>query len=112
MKLVITPWKKRLGVFLLNDDLLVEAGVYDLEQNICIGDIYLGRVNKVLPEIKACFVQVGSKEEVFLALDEVPDGLKTGENILVQIKKEASKGTEVKAESKVIDAQVVENKDK
>ena len=45
MKLVITPWKKRLGVFLLNDDLLVEAGVYDLEQNICIGDIYLGLVN-------------------------------------------------------------------
>ena len=101
MKLVITPWKKRLGVFLLNDDLLVEAGVYDLEQNICIGDIYLGRVNKVLPEIKACFVQVGSKEEVFLALDEVPDGLKTGENILVQIKKEASKGKQPLATTKL-----------
>lgn len=101
MKLVITPWKKRLGVFLLDNDLLVEAGVYDLEQNICIGDVYLGRVNKILPEIKACFVQIGSKEEVFLPLDEAPDGLKAGENILVQIKREASKGKQPLATTKL-----------
>ena len=101
MKLVITPWKNRLGVFLLDNDLLVEASIYDLEQNICIGDVYLGRINKILPEIKACFVQIGSKEEVFLPLDEAPDGLKSGENILVQIKREASKGKQPLATTKI-----------
>jgi len=92
MKLVITPWKHRLGVFLLENNMLVEAGIYDPGQKICMGDIYLGRINKVLPEIKACFVQIGSNEEVFLPFDEAAGNLKTGDQILIQIKKEASKG--------------------
>lgn len=101
MKLVITPWKQRLGVFALENNMLVETGIYDVMQRVCIGDVYLGRVNKVLPEIMACFVQIGSKEEVFLPLDEAPDGLKAGGNILVQIKREASKGKQPLATTKL-----------
>ncbi len=92
MKLVITLFKQRLGVFALCDNTLVEANVYDNNQKICIGDIYLGRVNKILPNISACFVGVGQGEEVFLPLNETESGLKSGDYILVQIKKEASKG--------------------
>lgn len=92
MKLVITPFKQRLGVFALCDNTLVEANVYDDNQKICIGDIYLGRVNKILPNIGACFVGVGQGEEIFLPLNETENGLKSGDYILVQIKKEASKG--------------------
>lgn len=92
MKLVITPWKQRLGVFAFCENTLVEANVYDVEQEICIGDIYLGRVNKILPNIDACFVGVRQGEEVFVPLSETKKGLKSGEHILVQIKKEASKG--------------------
>lgn len=92
MKLVITPWKQRLGVFALENNMLVETGIYDVVQKVCIGDVYLGRVNIVLPEINAYFVQIGNKEEVFLPFAETTRSLKSGETILVQIKKEASKG--------------------
>lgn len=92
MKLIITPWKQRLGVFALEENTLVEANVYDVNQEICIGDIYLGRVNKILPNIGACFVGIGQKEEVFLPLDEVGNDIKSGQYVPVQIKKEASKG--------------------
>ncbi len=101
MKLVITPWKQRLGVFAFCENTLVEANVYDVNQEICIGDIYLGRVNKILPNIGACFVGVGQGEEVFLPLDEVKSGLKSGEYVPVQIKKEASKGKNALATTKL-----------
>ena len=101
MKLVITPWKQRLGVFCIEDNMLSEVNIYDAKQEICIGDIYLGRVNKLLPNIKACFVQIGGKEEVFLPFDETTGSLKSGDSILVQIKKEASKGKQALGTTKL-----------
>ena len=91
MKLVITPWKQRLGTFLFDESTLVETNIYDMNQEICIGDIYLGRINKILPNIRACFVGVGNKEDVFLPMDEMDCELKSGDYVPVQIKKEASK---------------------
>lgn len=101
MKLVITPWKQRLGVFGIEDNKLLEANIYDTTQNVCIGDIYLGRVHKILPNIKACFVQIGGKEDVFLPFDEISDSFKTGDYIIVQIKREASKGKQALATTQI-----------
>ena len=92
MKLIVTKWKQGVGVFGFEDNTLVEANVYDNKQKICIGDIYLGRINKILPNINACFVQIGEKEEVFLPFDEICENVKSGDYTLIQIKKEASKG--------------------
>ena len=101
MKLVITPWKQRLGVFGIEDNKLLEANIYNTKQNVCIGDIYLGRVHKILPNIKACFIQIGGKEDVFLPFDEMSDTIKTGDYIIVQIKKEASKGKQALGTTKI-----------
>ena len=92
MKLIVTPWKQGIGVFGLEENVLVKANIYDKKQQICIGDIFLGRVNKILPNLCACFVQIGNGEEVFLPFDEISSSLKAGDKVLVQIKKEASKG--------------------
>lgn len=92
MKLVITQWGQGVGLFGFNDNQLVEANIYDLKQQICIGDIYLGRVNKILPNMNACFVQIMGTEEVFLPFSEMNQMPKSGDSILIQIKKEASKG--------------------
>lgn len=92
MKLIVTKYKQGIGVFEFDDNLLVKANIFNEEQKVCIGDIYLGRVSKILPNINACFVQVGSREDVFLPFDEIYEEVKCGEYILVQIKKEASKG--------------------
>lgn len=91
MKLILTKWKQGVGVFGFEDNQLVEANIYDEEQEICVGDIYLGRVNKRLPNINAYFVMIG-EHEVFLPFSETSDSYKSGDNILIQIKKEASKG--------------------
>lgn len=92
MKLILTKYKQGIGLFGFEGNSLVEANIYDVKQEICIGDIYLGRVNKILPNINACFVQIGGGEEVFLPFNETTGSQKSGDAILIQIKKEASKG--------------------
>lgn len=92
MKWILTKYKQGIGVFGLEENSLVEANIYDMEQEICIGDIYLGRVNKILPNIDACFVQIGGGKEIFLPFSETHSLPKSGDSILIQIKKEASKG--------------------
>ena len=91
MKLILTKWKQNIGAFGFEDNQLVEANIYDSMQEICVGDIYLGRVNKVLPNINAYFVKIGVTE-IFLPFSETDKTYKSGDNILIQIKKEASKG--------------------
>lgn len=92
MKLITTKYKQGIGLFGFEDNHLVEANVYSNEQEIFIGDIYLGRVNKILPNFNAYFVQIGKSEEIFLPFKETEREIKCGDVILLQIKKEASKG--------------------
>lgn len=92
MKLIATNWKQGIGLFGFQDNRLITANIYNREQQICIGDIYVGRVNKILPNMNACFVQIGGKEEIFLPFVETDRPYKSGEAVLIQIKKEASKG--------------------
>lgn len=91
MKLVLTKWQQGVGVFGFEDNQLVEANIYDEEQEICVGDIYIGRVSKCLPNINAYFVMIGA-HEVFLPVSETYVSYKAGDSIMIQIKKEASKG--------------------
>ena len=101
MKLIVTKWNQGVGVFGFENNTLMEANVYDNKQKICIGDIYLGRINKILPNINACFVQIGEKEEVFLPFDELRENVKSGDYTLIQIKKEASKGKQALGTTKL-----------
>ena len=60
--------------------------------------IYLGRVERVVPGMRAAFVDIGQEKNGFLPLEEknLPEGIKlqSGMAVLVQVKKEAqgSKG--------------------
>ena len=82
MKLIVTKWNQGVGVFGFENNTLMEANVYDNKQKICIGDIYLGRINKILPNINACFVQIGEKEEIFLPFDELRENVNSTEEII------------------------------
>ena len=91
MKLILTKWQQNIGAFGFEDNQLAEVNIYDAEQKICVGDIYLAKVHKALPNINAYFVKLGC-DEIFLPFQETDREYKMGENILIQIKKEASKG--------------------
>ena len=51
---------------LLEDQKLVELQRERRDLAFAVGDIYLGRVKKVMPGLNAAFVDVGYKKDAFL----------------------------------------------
>ena len=69
---------------LVEDGVLTELIYQDREDCISVGDIYVGRVEKVLPT-GISFVNIGRDKPVFLQRNDI----KSGREVLIQIEKEA-----------------------
>lgn len=89
-------------VGVLEDDLLVEHFVTSDTQTSIIGDIYLGRVQNVLPSMEAAFIDIGTdRNGVLYSADvnwrsfgasgrsrRIEHALKAGDQVLVQVTKD------------------------
>ncbi|MBR5547696.1 MAG: ribonuclease E/G [Clostridia bacterium] len=86
-------------VALLEGNTLLEYYQENAETDGVVGTVFLGRVERVLPDVKAAFVKIGLKQNGFLPLKEAESyhqtcgnaSLMSGQEILVQAKK-APKG--------------------
>ena len=58
-ELIIDSTPTEVVIALLNDKRLVELNREKSNNNFSVGDIYLGRVKKVMPGLNAAFVDVG-----------------------------------------------------
>jgi ribonuclease G len=65
-EILINATQRETRVAILEDDQLVELMVDRPEQRRTVGDIYLGRVEAVLPGIQAAFVDIGTEKSAFL----------------------------------------------
>ncbi len=89
-------------VGVLEDDLLVEHFVTSDTQSSMVGNIYLGRVQNVLPSMEAAFIDIGKGRNGVLYAGEVDwraaglggrnrkieQALKSGDQVLVQVAKD------------------------
>ena len=73
-----TPRETRVAI--LEDDQLVELLVDRPDARRMVGDIYLGRIEAVLPGIQAAFVEIGTEKSAFLHASDVlyPEDKKDG----------------------------------
>jgi len=60
----VTP--KEISIALLEDKQLVEYQNEPREVSYAVGNIYIGKVKKLMPGLNACFVDVGSERDAFL----------------------------------------------
>jgi ribonuclease G len=60
-------------IAITEDGLLTEYFVEQEESKKSVGDIYLGRIAKVIPGIKAAFIDVGHKQDAFLHFSDIGD---------------------------------------
>jgi ribonuclease G len=123
-KILINAVGHETRVAILEDDQLVELMHDRPDRDRIVGDVYLGRVEAVLPGIQAAFVDIGTDQAGFLHASDVrvPDGedgeeggeqgnggrryppiqdvVSKGDEILVQVTKEpiGSKGPRVTSE--------------
>lgn len=97
---ILVHQKERIRcIALLEGQKLLEYYEEQAETDGVVGTIYLGKVERVLPDVKAAFVKMGLKQNGFLPLKEAESyhrtcgnaSLMSGQDILVQAKK-APKG--------------------
>ncbi len=65
-ELIIDAQPKEVTIALLEDQRLVEFQKEGQETQYSVGNIYAGRVKKIMPGLNACFVDVGHEREAFL----------------------------------------------
>ncbi|MDN5687261.1 MAG: Rne/Rng family ribonuclease, partial [Brachybacterium sp.] len=94
------PGRTQIGV--LEDDVLVEHYVAQKSQTSMVGNVYLGKVQNVLPSMEAAFIDIGKGRNAVLYAGEVNwdavglEGqprrielaLKSGDPVLVQVTKD------------------------
>ncbi|MFD3683406.1 Rne/Rng family ribonuclease [Nocardiopsis sp. NPDC058631] len=100
--LVVRRTGDRTQIAVLEDDILVEHYVDRATHRSYVGNVYLGRVQNVLPSMEAAFVDIGKGRNAVLYAGEVNwdsfglDGqpkriesvLKSGQSVLVQVTKD------------------------
>src|SRR6059058_6236662 len=81
-ELLINAAPRETRVAILEDDELVELLVDRPDARRMVGDIYLGRVEAVLPGIQAAFVDIGTEKSAFLHASDLvfPDGEGDGDD--------------------------------
>jgi len=101
-QMVVRERAGRTQIAVLEDGVLVEHYVSDQSQSSMVGNVYLGRVQNVLPSMEAAFVDIGKGRNAVLYAGEVNwdaaglDGqprrieqaLKSGDTVLVQVTKD------------------------
>ena len=65
-ELVVDVQPKEITIAVLEDKKLVELQQESQEGSFAVGNIYLGKVKKLMPALNAAFVNVGHKKDAFL----------------------------------------------
>ena len=65
-ELVISSDVSEVKIVLLEDKQLVELHKEQKHNNISVGDVYMGRIKKILPGLNSAFVDIGCRKDAFL----------------------------------------------
>ncbi|WNV76944.1 Rne/Rng family ribonuclease [Geodermatophilus sp. DSM 44513] len=101
-KMVIRQRGERTQIAVLEDDVLVEHYVTQAQATSFAGNVYLGRVQNVLPSMEAAFVDIGKGRNAVVYAGEVnwdaaglsgkqrsiEQAMKSGDKVLVQVTKD------------------------
>ncbi|HSU70247.1 MAG TPA: Rne/Rng family ribonuclease [Micrococcaceae bacterium] len=100
--MVVRQRDERIQIGVLEDGILAEHFVSKTQQDSLIGNVYLGKVQNVLPSMEAAFVDIGRGRNAVLYAGEVnwdaahldgaprriENALKSGDSVLVQVTKD------------------------
>ena len=65
-ELIINSSPNGVTIALLQDKQLVELNTEQVNNNYAVGDIYMGKIKKIMPGLNAAFVDVGYEKDAFL----------------------------------------------
>lgn len=81
-EIIINSIASQIRVAITEDGNLVDFFVDYPENRRMVGDIYLGKVARVLPGIKAAFIDIGMKHDAFLHFSDIGDKTKEFQDLV------------------------------
>jgi ribonuclease G len=96
-EILMSTTSEETRVAILEDDLLVELLVERPDSSRIVGDIYLGKVEAVLPGIQAAFVDIGTEKAAFLHVSDVAREDETGEETPEPVEEEPAEAAEAES---------------
>ncbi|MCQ2082936.1 MAG: Rne/Rng family ribonuclease [Bacteroidaceae bacterium] len=76
----------RIQIAITEDGNLVEYQNENREMTFAVGNMYLGRVKKLMPGLNACFVDIGSEKEAFLHYQDLGPSFLSMQKLLGQVR--------------------------
>ena len=74
-EIVFNVGTQQTRIAIVEDGKLAELYIENAEHKRTIGNLYLGRIRKVMPSIQAAFVDVGQEQDAFLHFSDLSDNL-------------------------------------
>ena len=65
-ELIINVTPTEISIALAEDKVLVELSKEQCQTGFSVGDIYLGKVRKIMPGLNAAFVNIGHEKDAFI----------------------------------------------
>ncbi|MBQ2729020.1 MAG: S1 RNA-binding domain-containing protein, partial [Alistipes sp.] len=65
-ELIINVTPAEISIALCEDKVLVELNKDQCQTGFAVGDIYLGRVRKIMPGLNAAFINIGHEKDAFI----------------------------------------------
>ncbi|MDR2119215.1 MAG: Rne/Rng family ribonuclease [Tannerellaceae bacterium] len=90
-ELVVDVQPKEVAIAVLEDKNLVELQKEARNVSFAVGDIYLGKVKKIMPGLNAAFIDVGYKKDAFLHYQDLGPNFNTQQKYLKQVLSETKK---------------------
>ena len=81
-----------ISIAITEDGTLVEYQKESREMTFSVGNIYLGRVKKLMPGLNACFVDIGSEKEAFIHYQDLGPQFNSIQKYLKQVTSNRKKG--------------------
>ncbi|MDR1555487.1 MAG: Rne/Rng family ribonuclease [Tannerellaceae bacterium] len=90
-ELVVDVKPKEVAIAVLEDKSLVELQKEARNVAFAVGDIYLGKVKKLMPGLNAAFIDVGYKKDAFLHYQDLGPNFNSQQKFLRQVLSEPKK---------------------
>jgi len=91
-EIIVDVSAKEVAIALMEDKVLVEFHKEARDESFDVGDIYFGKVKKVLPGLNAAFIDVGCKKEGFLHYQDLGSNFNTQQKFLKRLLSGDKKG--------------------
>ncbi|NLO69559.1 MAG: Rne/Rng family ribonuclease [Porphyromonadaceae bacterium] len=90
-ELIVDVRPSQISIALLEDKRLVELNEEGREENFSVGNIYLGKVKKIMPGLNAAFVDVGYEKDAFLHYLDLGYNFNTLNSFIRQVQSDRKK---------------------